>query len=218
MGSNLNESLDEKSFAAFYGHHLNTYLADPSDFQGNYLIQKEFRQLVDRFASCVPDAQCQTWGWKNPRSMLLLPLIHCVLPEMRFIHLVRDGRYMAYSNNQAQLLKHGRIMLENFDPPVYSPVCAIDFWQKANLGVARFGQSVIGRRYCWMRYEDLVCGDPLVLSPLAKFLDVNQTDLEMIIARLSNPPKQEVWRCQSPEELAFVSRVGYAGLSYFGYV
>ena len=32
------------------------------------------------------------WGDKTPRYLVSLPLIHQLLPEVRFVHLIRDGR------------------------------------------------------------------------------------------------------------------------------
>ena len=49
---------------------------------------------------------------KNPRSMFLLPFFDSYFPALKFIHIVRDGRDMAYSKNQNQLHKHGSTLLD----------------------------------------------------------------------------------------------------------
>ena len=43
------------------------------------------------------------WGWKHPHSLLLLPLLVDAWPRLRFVHVVRDGRDMAFSANRNQL-------------------------------------------------------------------------------------------------------------------
>ena len=56
---------------------------------------------------CAAVAGTAAWGWKEPRSIYLLPFFHRHLPGLRFLHVVRDGRDMAFSENQNQLRKHG---------------------------------------------------------------------------------------------------------------
>ena len=51
------------------------------------------------------------WGWKEPRSIYLLPFFNSVMPRLRFLHWMRDGRDMAFSENQQQLRKHGQTVL-----------------------------------------------------------------------------------------------------------
>ena len=60
--------------------------------------------LVEHCATLEPG---RPWGWKEPRSIYLLPFFHQQLPALRFLHVVRDGRDMALSANQNQLRKHG---------------------------------------------------------------------------------------------------------------
>ena len=43
------------------------------------------------------------WGWKEPRSIYLVPFLDAAMPSLRFLHFVRDGRDMAFSENQNQL-------------------------------------------------------------------------------------------------------------------
>jgi hypothetical protein len=52
-------------------------------------------------------ASAARWGWKQPRSTLLLPFLDRVLPNLRFMHLIRDGRDMAYSANRTVTELHG---------------------------------------------------------------------------------------------------------------
>src|SRR5438128_2372897 len=64
------------------------------------------------------------WGWKEPRSIFLLPFLDECLPSLRYLHVVRDGRDMALSENQNQLRKHGGAFLGRPADPA-SPVDSI---------------------------------------------------------------------------------------------
>ena len=68
----------------------------------------ELRALVARQHA---EADGRPWGWKEPRSVYLLPFLAAELPGLRFLHVVRDGRDMAFSENQVQLRKHGDAVL-----------------------------------------------------------------------------------------------------------
>ncbi|MEZ5572066.1 MAG: sulfotransferase [Halioglobus sp.] len=43
------------------------------------------------------------WGWKQPNSHILLPLLNQFFPKMKFIYVLRNGLDMAFSYNQNQL-------------------------------------------------------------------------------------------------------------------
>src|SRR5215204_6276776 len=45
-----------------------------------------FDDAVRRYCSERPAGM--RWGWKNPRSMYVLPLIHIRFPEMIFVHVL----------------------------------------------------------------------------------------------------------------------------------
>ena len=43
------------------------------------------------------------WGWKGPRSIYFLPFYQAVFGDnFRFLHVLRDGRDVAYGDNQMQ--------------------------------------------------------------------------------------------------------------------
>lgn len=39
------------------------------------------------------------WGWKFPETYLIAPLVYETFPRARFIHLIRDGRDIAFMNH-----------------------------------------------------------------------------------------------------------------------
>ena len=45
------------------------------------------------------------FGFKAPISMVLLPLFAEVLGPFKFVHVVRDGRDLAFSDNQSPVLR-----------------------------------------------------------------------------------------------------------------
>ena len=48
------------------------------------------------------------WGWKDPRTSLLLPVWHAVFPDATIVHVVRDGRSVARSLYERDVETLGR--------------------------------------------------------------------------------------------------------------
>jgi hypothetical protein len=160
------------------------------------------------------------WGWKNPRSMYVLPLIAEIVPEFCFVHLIRDGRDMALSGNQNQLDKHYEAL---FGKPHGEDrrSAALDLWATANSRAADWAEAALGERYVRIRFEDL-CDNPEaeVTRALALFQDKALISDEAIdaAAKLVDKP-DSIGRWQRSEEGSGlnVSSTAKAALQRFGY-
>jgi Sulfotransferase family len=97
------------------------------------------------------------WGDKTPFYVRKMDVIHKVLPEARFIHLIRDGRAVALSIKDLW-----------FGPDTISE-CA-EFWV-ARLDEARENAQELPH-YIEVIYEDLVRDPEPNLRKIADFIDV----------------------------------------------
>jgi Sulfotransferase family len=97
------------------------------------------------------------WGDKTPFYVRKMDVIHGVLPEARFVHLIRDGRAVALSIKD---LWFGPDTIED---------CA-EFWV-ARLDEAR-GQAQELPHYLEVIYEDLVRDPEPNLRRIAEFIEV----------------------------------------------
>jgi hypothetical protein len=166
MGRNLNISKDAMDFGPFlessiddivsYNRTLDYSLADfPEAF-----IQKKLAALsaiASNYAKDIP-AGAIGWGWKNPRSIYILPLIHALYPSCHFVHVVRDGRDMALSRNQIQLYKHYSALFDN-STAISEPLKSITLWSKVNGDMYHWATRNLGNHYHIIRFEDL-CSKP----------------------------------------------------------
>ena len=98
------------------------------------------------------------WGDKTPIYMKRMLLIEQVLPEARFIHLIRDGRDVALSRARRALR----------DPAPVSKTA--QRWQ-TRIQKARRQQRKLGF-YMEVRYEDLVVDTEPSLRGICDFLDL----------------------------------------------
>jgi len=186
-GANLHRSLDSLDFDRFCEHHLERYLSTESDLRPQALasLSVHVRNALIWHRATMRTAG-SPWLVKHPRSLLCLPLLNEQCPNMRFIHLVRDGRDMAFSANTQQADRYSdliipRIGLEDQHERL------IRFWAVTNLSAKTYGEDVLGERYRLVKFEDL-CMDPVAESlRLFSWLGCVEADLsETLIAVLES--------------------------------
>lgn len=109
------------------------------------------------------------WGWKLCETLYILPVLTRIFPDAFFVHLIRDGRDVAFSNHVAPK--------QPFWRKIYFDTDRIASWDGRKLGyrayhrvphiynarhwvnsvtVGRNYGSMIGEKYLELRYEDLV--------------------------------------------------------------
>ena len=207
-GADLNVSEDALDFAAFADRWVDRYWGRGRTPD----MAAELRALAARqFA----DAAGAPWGWKEPRALYLLPFLDEQLPSIRFLHVIRDGRDMAYSSNQVQLRKHGDVILPPGDDP--EPLRSIDLWSRANTGAADYGETRLGGRYLRLRFEDL-CADPADgVAAVLRFFGLSGDAEEIAADEVRRPATLGRWRRADPALTgALEDRAGDA-LRRFGY-
>src|SRR5213075_744488 len=91
------------------------------------------------------------------RSIYLLPFLHAQFAQLKFIHVMRDGRDMALSQNQNQLRKHGRAVLSWGERLFGSiPERSVLLWEKVNSQAADYGKARLRESYLRVRFEIFV--------------------------------------------------------------
>lgn len=157
MGSWVNPKTEDAMATRFF---LQRYFeqAIGQRFDGNPELERAFRGAVRSHRLRMPDP-AGPWGWKNPRSMWVIPFLTHLFPDMTFIHLVRDGRDVALSSNLNLLRKHGAMLLGE-EHPEQDPVGAqLRLWALGNQTAADDGERLLGGNYLRLSYEAM-CAAP----------------------------------------------------------
>lgn len=228
MGKALNQPGDAMQFEPLLDEKINPVLelVRGLDYAPDAItpaLRKEIIQAIRATAALYLEDRpkdISLWGWKNPRSMFLLPLIHSVFPKLYFIHVVRDGRDMAFSKNQNQPHKHYQALFGqaySANAPEKAAIQAIELWSKANLDAAEFGARALGERYIRVRFED-ICAEPEKESRrLFGLLGLATTPSAEALQAIEKP--NTVGRFQEEAEmLEAVTKAGAASLKAFGYI
>ncbi len=169
----------------------------------------------------MPDSKAP-WGAKYPRLMYFLPHLHSHYSEMKLIHVVRDGRDMAFSPNQSQLDTLGNtysFALRNRLAGAPRPVRSMVLWSESNCATENLAREILGNRYLCVRFEDL-CNNPTSVVPtIFEFLEASAPDPQTTVRIVGNPPLTiGRWREQDQSLLDTIHKEGESGLRTFGYL
>jgi len=227
IGHQLNESMDAVEFGLYSNRWIDGFL-DATDRWRTPLPEKqraamvsELQRLVSAHLEPLVSAKglkrWLAWGWKEPRSMYLLPFWRELFPGLRFLHVVRDGRDMAFSSNQNQLLKHGNAMLGPPLPGHSQAVRSIALWSRANTLVATYAARHLQGRYLRIRFEDL-CADPVAtVATVLTFFGLSVEEAQHAAAQISPPATLGRWRHADAHLRRALHREAAPALVRFGY-
>jgi hypothetical protein len=132
-------------------------------------IQHDRAWLRERVTSFLSPAsrriKNQLWAWKEPNTHIIIDRLLKLDPKLRYIHVVRDARYMVNSKNFNQLINWGPLFLDN-DEPV-SPNSALAYWCAVHRRILKLKQQ-FPDRIAFLNY-DALCQNPVqVIEPLLK--------------------------------------------------
>lgn len=182
MGSNLNDSGDALDLLPVVRHSTTSYYPDFSrlfEFGDPTL----FRGIARAVQSHLEARSGQSaWGWKLSETGYALPLFARVFPAAKFIHLIRDGRDVAFSpfvSASSPFMRKAHF--GSLETTSLSGVPASDagydlaphlfnarLWVEAVTSGRHYG-SMLGSRYREVRYEDLVLNPAVELGRIAEW-------------------------------------------------
>jgi hypothetical protein len=231
LGTNLNRAGDALDIGHFMRRWLDRYLgktdwigkmvsgSDSDPFGYPLAMAEDFAATLEDHREALDDPEAR-WGWKAPRTILIFPFVHELFGGMRAIHLVRDGRDMAYSRNQQQMRRHAPQLLDRSQNEQPEPLRSIAFWARVNLAAARYGETRLGGNYLRMRYED-VCRDPgSAVVQLLDFIDSpapRESMRDLASEKIRPSTSIGRWREHDRDEIDALEGVGGDALRKFDY-
>jgi hypothetical protein len=139
---------------------------------------------------------------KSPRYVRNLPVLHELWPDVRFIHLVRDGRDVGLSVlSWKKVVERGELVA---DLPTWEkdPTTTVALWWERLVRLGREDGTPLGPAlYHELRYESLVADPASECANLCEFLGVPY-DASMLSCHDGRPPTPGLrkWRAQMPPE------------------
>jgi Sulfotransferase family len=218
-GARLNAYEDALPFGEYSDRWINEFVAGGGQPASEELVARMRADLGIVVRSHLADLppSARAWGWKEPRSIYYLPFLDAALPSVRFLHFVRDGRDMAFSENQNQLTKHGDAVLGAELGKAKTPVRSIAVWSRVNTAAADYGEGRLGERYLRVRFEDL-CSQPAgVIRCIYDFFGLDG-DAAAAAAYVHPPDTLGRWQLQRRAVVDELHRTAEPALARFGYL
>jgi hypothetical protein len=213
MGNNLNHALDSFDTGKWVKKWIPPFLEGTANTDA--MMAELDAALLDQRRG-IPSPSTP-WGFKNPRGIFMLPVYHQRFPEMRFLHVVRDGRDMAFSDNQHQSEVYGEYLINDAIKDAPTAVRSIALWSRLNMQTLHFAHQHLGNRYLLLRFEDLCAKPAEAIAQIAAFLGVKRDLLHAATALVSPPESIGRWRHQDPHLIPQVLEAGQEALREFGY-
>lgn len=215
MGSDLNEALDNLWFTLLFkyediltcddrrfGRLLSLFAermatgrlvdaAAASDLAG--LARRRCGQhtepwLAERAATmATPESSAagQPWGWKEPNTHLVLDRLARAWPDLRYVHVIRNGMDMATSSNQNQPRLWGDALGAPYDG---TPAASLRYWCRAQRRATAIG-ATMGDRFLEVRFEDLCAAPAETFTRVLEFCGAaNPGSLAARLAPSVRPP------------------------------
>ena len=185
MGHDLNESEDAADILRlvrplveqYYPHYSDMLRSDHPELDA--LIESVFEHHLKNYRPG------QRWGWKLCETVYILPVLTRIFPNAHYVHLIRDGRDVAFSDHVAPV--------EPFWRKIYFDTDKIAVWNRMRLKyrtyeryahifnarhwvnsvtLARHYGAMIGEGYFEFRYEDLVLKPAETASHILSSLNI----------------------------------------------
>ncbi len=141
------------------------------------------------------------WGWKLCETTYILPVLAAIFPDAHYVHLIRDGRDVAFSNhvwprsafwkkvyfNTADIHFWRGMPFTSIHYRLFAPLFNARHWANS-VTVGRSAGAPLGDRYIELRFEDLVRDFVGTASALLRALDVPpDPDILAAMAREVSP-------------------------------
>jgi hypothetical protein len=173
MGAHQNESHDSLDVLELVTHlvlaHYPEYgqLLD-GDAAGDSLLPDLVRRVFGSHLAAFDAGGGGRWGWKLCETSHIVPVVDVLFPGARFIHLIRDGRDVAFSDHVAPSAPFWRKIYFNTDRITHWRGRRLDrrayrrcshlfnarHWVNSVTVGRRYG-ALLGERYLEVRYEEL---------------------------------------------------------------
>ncbi len=128
----------------------------------------------------------ELWGWKVPYTHVVVDRLLAIRPNLKYVHVNRDGFDMAFSGNQNQLETWGPVFLNREIERI--PTDSLSYWCCVHRRIAQISKLNPGRIFD-LNFDSLVKKPDKKLPELLSFLeiDVDLTLLENFCQKIIIP-------------------------------
>ncbi len=152
-------------------------------------------------------------AWKEPNTHIVLDRLLHHIPDLRYIHVVRNGLDMAFSPNQNQTRLWGPSLTGQ--PFSSDPSYSLRYWRRAHERVFATGQAM-ENRFLAVNFDKFCASPAQGISEIARFCGVaiGKETLRTTSTIVRPPPSLGRFRRNdladlNPDDIEFVSSCGF---------
>lgn len=152
------------------------------------------------------------YGFKEPNSHIILERLIKAYPEMKYIHVMRNGLDMAFSENQNQVKLWGYMYLSKAD---FTNIhyASLKYWCIVHKRILKIGERM-GSKFYLLNYEKLCKYPNKELKKLCKFLNVDvrcSIGLKYLIEKPNSIGRFRQFDIQifDPKDVEYVKELGF---------
>lgn len=155
----------------------NTFISDNSHYK--FIAKKYFnKKHVNK-----------TWAFKEPNSLIYYDYFMNYFPEIKYIHVLRNGLDMAFSNNKNQLYNWGwlyNIEISKNETEESLAKKQLKYWVETTKDIKNKSEK-FPHRTLFVNHSNLLKKPINEIDKILTFLDINE--IENVKNRLYNIPK-----------------------------
>lgn len=154
------------------------------------------------------------YGFKAPNSHIILERLIHFYPKMKYIHLIRNGLDMAFSENQNQVKLWGNMYLSELD---FSNIhyASLKYWCIVHKKILEIGERMGPDNFLLINFDKMCTKPNKWLKILCKFLNISPR-CSIGLKYLINPPSDSIGKFRKydisifdPADIAFVKELGF---------
>lgn len=159
-----------------------------------------------------------TWGWKEPNTQIYIREINNFSPQIKYIHVLRHGLDMAFSNNITQLKNWGfkfNLFLQGNENKNEIACKQLDYWILSTKHVLKTSES-LGDRFYLLKHNDLYENSKTEVNKLLDFvgLDVTTNQKQILYSIPQKPNSAERFKNYNldifrKDQIDFVKSMGF---------
>ena len=149
---------------SIFGHNYK------GDGRGFWPFLRAWNMLVKHPKMTLNQSQ---WGWKEPNSHIYLEYLAAYFSNIKYIHTIRHGLDMAFSENQQQLYNWGPILgLELPKSRSDKPAASLKYWIKSNRRVVEIGEKLGAQKFLVVNFDRLCLSPRSEIQKIVSFLNI----------------------------------------------
>jgi hypothetical protein len=158
------------------------------------------------------------WGWKEPNTHIYLEYLAAYFNNIKYIHTIRHGLDMAFSENQQQLYNWGPTLgLELPKSRSDEPATSLKYWLKSNRRVMEIGEKLGDQKFLVVNFDRLCLSPKSEIQKILSFLNIKRAAENLAtVYRIPKIPKSlGRYRAQNisqfdPTDLSELNDLGFS--------